>query len=83
MGPTERVRYDAQGNSFDPQAVMIRLGEGIRPWSHGEGPPRHGYAAPSRAQVVFQTLHNYTKERGLPAVESPYPYELRDDLRAD
>ena len=62
---------------------MIRVGEGIRQWSHGEGPTRHIYEAPSRVQDVFQTLHGYTRERGLPAVESPYPYDLRGGLLED
>ena len=35
LGLTERVLYDAQGNSYDPQAVKIRLAEGIRQWSNG------------------------------------------------
>ena len=83
LGLTERVLYDAQGNSFDPPAVMIRMGEGIRQWSHGEGPPRHTYEAPSRVQLVFRTIRNYTRERGLPAVESPCPYDIRGDLLAD
>ena len=83
LGLTERVLYDAQGNSFDPQAVVIRIAEGIRQWSNGEGPPRHEYEAPSRAQGIFQTIHGCAMERGLPAVESPYPYDLRSDLLAD
>ena len=31
LGLTERVLYDAQGNSSDPQAVEIRVMEGTRP----------------------------------------------------
>ena len=53
LGLTERVLYDAQANSFDPRAVEIRIAEGIRQWSHGDGPPRHVYEAPSQVQVVF------------------------------
>ena len=44
LGLTDRVMFDAQGNSFDPQAVMIRLSE---QWSHGGDHPRHTYIAPS------------------------------------
>ena len=69
LGLTERVLHDAQGNSLDPQAVMLPMGEGIRQWSHGEGPPRHVYEAPSRVRAVFQAIHSYTRERGLPAVK--------------
>ena len=72
-----------KGTRLTKQAVMIRMGEGIRQWSHGEGPPRHIYEAPSRVHMVLQAIHSYTRERGLPAVESPYPYDLRSDLRAD
>ena len=50
-----------------------RMGEGKRQWSHGEGPTRHVYEAPSRVQEVFQALHNYTRERGL-------LYDLRDPV---
>ena len=80
LGLRERVIYDSQGNSFDPQAVEIRVTEGIRQWSNGEGPPRHEYEPPSRVQVVFQTIYDYTKARGLPAVESPFPYDLRSEV---
>ena len=54
LGLTERVLYDAQGNSFDPQAVEIRVMEGIRQRSNGEGLERHVYEAPSRVHAVFQ-----------------------------
>ena len=73
LGLSEQVLYGAQGNSFDPQAVEIRIAEGIRQWSSREGPPRHEYEPPSRAQMVFQTIWDYTKARGLPTVESPFP----------
>ena len=83
LGLTERVLYDAQGNSFGPQAVEIRIAEGIRQWSNGEGLERHQYVAPSIVNEVFHEIYNYARTRGLPAVESPYPYDLRADLLAD
>ena len=83
LGLTERVLYDAQGNSFDPQAVEIRIAEGIRQWSNGEGLARHVYEAPSQVQVVFKEIYDNARARGLPAVESPFPYDLRGDLLAD
>ena len=63
LGLAERVLYDAQGNLYDPQAVEIRIAEGIRQWSNGEGPPRHKYEPPSRAQMVFRTIYDYTRAR--------------------
>ena len=83
LGLTERVLYDAQGNSFVPQAVDIRIMEGIRQWSNGEGLERRQYEAPSRGREVFQEICAYTRARGLPAVEPPFPYDLRADLLAD
>ena len=83
LGLTERVLYDAQGNSFDPQAVEIRVMEGIRQWSNGEGLERHVYEAPSRVHEVFREVYAHTRARGLLAVESPLPYDLRSDLLAD
>ena len=83
LGLTERVLYDAQGNSFDPQAVEIRIMEGVRQWSNGEGLGRHQYVAPSRVTEVFQEIYGYARARGLPAMESPYPYDLRTDLLLD
>ena len=32
---------------------------------------------------MFQAIHGYPRDRGLPAVESPFPYDLRNDLLAD
>ena len=57
--------------------------EGVRQWSNGEGLERHRCAAPSRVNEVFQEIHDYARARGLPAMESPYPYDLRADLLAD
>ena len=52
-------------------------------WSNGEGLERHQYEAPSRVHEVFQDMYAYTRARGLPVVESPYPYDLRGNLLAD
>ncbi|MFM7989351.1 MAG: hypothetical protein ACKPKO_59560, partial [Candidatus Fonsibacter sp.] len=35
--------YDAQGNSFDRQAVMLRLQHGLRGWASGQLVCRHEY----------------------------------------
>ena len=83
LGLTERVLYDAQGKSFDSQDVEIEMMEGIRQWSNGEGLEWHVYEAPSRAHAVFQEVYAYTRARGLPAVESPCPYDLHSDSLAD
>ena len=83
LGLSNTMHYDAQRNSFDPQAVDIMITESIRQWSNGEGPPRHEYEPPSRVQMVFQTIGDYTRARGLPAVESPFPYDLRGGLLTD
>ena len=83
LGLAERVLYDAQGKSFDPQAVEIRIADGIRQWSIGEGPPRHAYVPPSQGQNVFQTIYDYARAKGLPAVGSPFPYDLRREMFAD
>ena len=66
-----------------PQAVEIRIAEGIRQWSNGERLDRHLYVAPSRVNEIFQEIYNDDRTRGLPAVESPYPYDLRASLMAD
>ena len=73
VGLTERVLYDAQGNSFDPQAVEIRVTEGIRQWSNGEGLERHVYEAPSKVQVVFQEVYDYTRTKGVAYSGAPLP----------
>ena len=52
-------------------------------WSNGEGPRKHEYVPPSQAQNVFQTIYDYVRARGLPAVESPFPYDLRREMLAD
>ena len=83
LGLAERILYDAQGNTFDPQAVEIRIAEAIRQWSNGEGPRGHEYVPHSQAQNVFQTIYDCVRARGLPAVESPFPYDLRREMLAD
>ena len=77
LGLADRTLYDAQANSYDPQAVEIRIAEGIRQWSNGEGLRRHEYVPPSQVQNVFQTIHDDVRARGLQVVESPFPYDLR------
>ena len=83
LGLADSILYDAQGNSYGPQAVDIRIAEGIRRWSNGEGPRRHDYVPPGQLQNVFQTIYDYVRARGLPAVESPFPYDLRRKMLAD
>ena len=83
LGLAERVLYDAQGNSYDPQAVEIRIAEGIRQWSNGKSLQRHEYIPPSQVQHAFQTVHDYVRARGLQAVDSPFPWDLRRGMLAD
>ena len=82
LGLAERVPYDAQGNSYDPLAVEIRIAEGIRQWSNGGSLRRHEYIPPSQVQNVFQTVHDYVSARGLQAVDSPFPWDLTREMLA-
>jgi len=74
----ERVLYDAQGNSFDPQAVMLRLQPGVLGWTRGETGARHVYPSASAVHGAFGAVLEYVRGRGLAGVEHPYPHDLRE-----
>ena len=40
---SEQDLYDAQGTSFDPQAICLRLREGLTAWASGTYLQRHAF----------------------------------------
>lgn len=79
----ERELYDGQGNSFDPQAVCLRLHEGLRSWLATGQLARHCFPMISVAHSAFQEVLSYVQQRGLHGVEHPFPYDLRGVLVLD
>ncbi len=82
LGLSENELYDGQGKSFDPQAVVIRLRDGLRRWAQGDVLPRQQYPAMDRVEEAFQEVHAYVEQRGLLGCTRPFPHDLRDRLIA-
>ena len=80
LGLNEQKLYDAQGNSFDPQALVVRMREGLRRWAHGEQPDRHAYPAMDTVARAFVNVRRYVADRGLGGCKHPFPHDLHDRL---
>ncbi len=77
LGLNDQDMYDAQGNSFDPQAVCLRLQLGVQMWAAGTLERRHDYPRLQEVQRAYAQVLAYVRERGLVGCESPFPYDLR------
>ena len=80
LGLGERETYDAQGNSFDPQAVAIRLWAGLHEWALGGAMARHVYPVLEEVVESFRTVREYIDGRGLVGCLRPFPHDLYDQL---
>ena len=80
LGLSEQEMYDAQGNSFDPQALMIRMQDGVRQWTRDGQSARHQYPAMYAVSDAFDTVQRYVAERGLGGVAHPFPHDLHERL---
>jgi len=76
----EQELYDAQGNSFDPQAVLIRLQSGVLGWARGDVVARHEYPMAAAVRDAYSAVLGYVRGRGLQGAEHPYPHDLREWL---
>ena len=80
LGLSEQEMYDAQGNSFDPQALMIRMQDGVRHWAGGGQCARHEYPGMDAVANAFGVVQRYVAERGLGGVAHPFPHDLHERL---
>ncbi|MFM7980955.1 MAG: hypothetical protein ACKPKO_16720, partial [Candidatus Fonsibacter sp.] len=64
----EQELYDAQGNSFDSQAVFLRLAEGARMYIEGHLDGRHAFPPLAVARSAFAEVLCYVNQRGLHGV---------------
>jgi hypothetical protein len=72
--------YDAQGNSFDPQAVAIIIWAGLHDWVVGRTPPRHTYPPMRAVTAAFREVREYVGNGGLVGCLRPFPHDLHDRL---
>ena len=80
LGVNEQELYDAQGNSFDPQAVALRLRDGIHEWAAGGLLSRHPYPDLATVTAAFEEDRHYVENRGLLGCARPFPHDLHDRL---
>ena len=78
----EQDLYDAQGNSFDPQAVLLRMQRGIVDWARGVDLARHEFPSAVSVSEAFTVVRDYVRTRGLSGVDHPFPHDLREWLLA-
>ena len=82
LGLCETELYDAQGNSFDPQAVLIRVQQGLVAWMNGAELERHVFPGIAVLREEYTKVSAYVQGRGLTGCDHPFPHDLRDYLMA-
>ena len=80
LGLSEQEMYDAQGNSFDPQALLVRMQAGLRQWARGEMRTRHEYPGMDAVANAFGTVQRYVADRGLGGCAHPFPHDLHEQM---
>ena len=76
----EQDLYDAQGNSFDPQAILVRMQRGVLGWARGEELARHEFPSASAVTEAYASVLEYVRARGLVGADHPFPHDLREWL---
>ena len=79
---SEQDLYDAQGNSFDPQAVLLRMQKSVADWARGEDLVRHEFPSAASVNEAFAVVRDYVRMRVLNGVDYPFPHDLREWLLA-
>ena len=72
--------YDAQGNSFDPQAALLNLQAGFRVWAAGGPMTRHVFPNVAAAREAYAGVLSYVRGRGLAGADHPFPHDIREWL---
>ena len=67
---TARQVHDAQGNAFDPRAVMCRLGPCIEAWLHGQKPLNRHFPSVAEVWAVYHDMAQELTREG----HSPWPF---------
>ena len=78
----EQDLYDAQGNSFDPQTVLLRMQKGVMEWARGRELVRHEFPSATAVSEAFTGVRDYIRARGLNGADHPFPHDLREWLLA-
>ena len=75
---TPRQLFDAQGNHFDPAAIMVRLFGTIRAWVSGQRPPAHSYPSPAEIHESYKRLKARLRshDERIPTEDNPFPGDI-------
>ncbi len=82
LGLCAQEMYDAQGNSFDPQAVAIRIWTGLHGWAAGNKFTRHMFPPMNDVVAAYGEVRGYVEGRGLVGCLRPSPHDLHDGRRS-
>ena len=80
LGLSERALFDAVGNHFDPDALIVCLLGPLEAWAGGAR-HRHEFPAPRQLLSGFRQLRRWVDEQTDEGrVQCPFPDDLRDQL---
>ena len=70
---TDRQVHDAQGNAFDPRALVCRIGPGVEAWIQGQDPVKHHFPSVDAIWHMYGELAAELTKEGL----QPWPFPGR------
>ena len=79
-GLEEDQFFDAQGNHFDPAALLVRIARPITDWLQGEPLAQHTYPDIDALTTSYQELRSRVA-RTVPTSDDPIPRDVMAILR--
>ena len=77
LGLSDKQLYDAVGNHFDADALIVRLAGPISDWCQGHSSGTHTFLPPSQLYRAYMRLRREVIQANCAACTHPFPEDLR------
>ena len=79
---SEADAYDDQGNHFDFEAIIMRIGPSLRTWIQGAQLPLHEFPPPDLCVPAYEDLRRWVSVQGHVTMPHPFPPDLRVEMQS-
>ena len=78
---SEADAYDVQGNHFDFEAIILRIGSSLCNWIQGAQLPLHTFPPPDLIVPAFEDLRRWVSAQGHVTMPHPLPPDVRSEMQ--
>ena len=81
LGLSEKELFDATGNMFDKDALLVRIGCPVKKWVNGEPVPARDAPSPTQTGAGYEALRESSAGAGVGTRPAPVPSDMPNLLK--